>query len=131
MPKDVRVRWSIFGSEDPFNLIAADIETDLLVRGGSDASVQTAVNSISADYFGDRVWEKLFGLDLVEAEVLLEISEPAAWAGAYEVSLSRVTRAECQRVNDPRAVAEPMHQQFYRNATELDQTASVPETALH
>ena len=108
MPNVVRVRWSIFGVEDPFEQIAANLETDVLVHGGCEASAQIAIDAISAGYFNDRMWESLFGLDLVEAEVLLEISEPDGWAGAFEVSLSRVTRAECRRVVDPRIMRGPL-----------------------
>ncbi len=102
MVKGVRVAWSIFGTEAPFDLIAGDCETELPSWGDCEDGVLAAVNAISARYFEDAAWEKLFGLDFSEAEVLFQIAAPAHMAGAYEVALRRVTTAECRRVRDPR-----------------------------
>ncbi len=102
MVKGVRVAWSIFGTEAPFDLIAGDLETELPSWGDCEDSVLAAVNVISARYFGDAAWERLFGLELVEAEVLFEIAAPSDMAGAYEVALRRVTTAECKKISDPR-----------------------------
>ena len=102
MVKGVRVTWSIFGTEAPFDLIAGDLETELPSWGDCEDSVLAAVNTISARYFGDSTWERLFGLDLIEAEVLFQIAAPANMAGSYEVALRRVTKAECKKISDPR-----------------------------
>ncbi len=102
MVKSVRVNWSMFGPEAPFDLIAGDLETELPAwRDGGD-SVLDAVNVISARYFGDAAWERLFGLEATEAEILFQIAAPAHMAGSYEVALRRVTVAACKKISDPR-----------------------------
>ncbi len=105
--KGVRVAWSIFGSEAPFDLIAGEMETELPSWGDCEDGALAAVSAISARYFGDRMWESRFGLDLTEAEVLFQITAPPNMAGVYEVALRRVTTAECKKVSDPRLGCEP------------------------
>ena len=97
----VRVTWSVFESEAPFDLIAGNMETELPAWGDCEDGALAVVNAISARYFGDRMWEERFGLDFSEAEVLLQITEPANMAGAYEVVLRRVTTAACKKVQRP------------------------------
>jgi hypothetical protein len=102
MVESVRVAWSIFGPEAPFDLVACGLETELPLWGDCEDGVLAAVNIISARYFEDATWEKLFGLDMIEAEVLFQIDAPAHMAGSYEVALRRVTIAECRKIDDPR-----------------------------
>lgn len=64
---------------------------------------QDCAIAIAEDYFThDERWDEWFGEDYNEAIVMVEILEPAANKGIYEVCMECVIKATAAPVKDPR-----------------------------
>lgn len=94
----IEVKWSMTDTEDPFVPIATDRYTFLGDWARVESNAVAAAREIAEDFWrDDDMWSGHIGDDEC-GEVRLVIASPSEIAGAYEIELTKVVRADVRRI---------------------------------
>jgi hypothetical protein len=97
------VVWSAFSYGDPWSREVDKAVTFLPPWAGVASNGAHVAMVVVQDYCMGDWWTQHIGNEVTEAEMLVQIHEPAAVAGFYRVELERVTKAQARPMQgDPR-----------------------------